>query len=94
MAAIHVRGKNGDNSILVGKGLKMQISQQKLNCSKKKSQEYTTPYTISETQDILLFLFWVFVATDDFIIQTAPRSSYQAVKLYFFPVPENEGIDA
>ena len=28
MAAIHARGNNGDNSILVGKGLKMQNSQQ------------------------------------------------------------------
>ena len=36
MAAIHARGKNGDNSIMVGKGLKMQNSQKELNCSKKK----------------------------------------------------------
>ena len=28
IAAIHARGKNGDNSILVEKGLKMQNSQQ------------------------------------------------------------------
>ena len=49
MAAIHARGKNGDNSILVGEGLKMQNSQQKSDCSKKIRKNPIldiAPYTI------------------------------------------------
>ena len=35
MAAIHARGKNGDNSILVEKGLKMQNSQKHVTVAQK-----------------------------------------------------------
>ena len=35
MAAMHARGKNGNNSILVGKGLKMQNSPKNESIAKK-----------------------------------------------------------
>ena len=50
MAAIHARGENGDNSILVGNGLKMQNSN-KLNKYSKNIRKSPildiAPYTIS-----------------------------------------------
>ena len=49
MAAIYAREKNGDNSILVGKGLKMQNKQKKIKYSKniRKSPLFDiAPYTI------------------------------------------------
>ena len=60
MAAIHARGKNGDNSILVGKGLKMQNSQTKLNCCKniRKSPILDiAPYTNRVTDTILDYAY-------------------------------------
>ena len=59
MAAIYAREKNGDNSILVGKGFKMQNNKTKLKYSKhiRKSPIFDiAPYTITwETRASFLF---------------------------------------